>query len=67
MIPPLLHTHPSLPLEMCDGSDQAAHYHILEVGGFISDPALGYLQSDEFKLLYIILCLGSDAVSPYTT
>jgi hypothetical protein len=31
--------------EMCDTFDRAAYYHILglEVGGFIPDPALGWL------------------------
>jgi hypothetical protein len=29
IIPPLLHTDLSLPREMCDSSDQAAHYHTL--------------------------------------
>jgi hypothetical protein len=31
IIPPLLHTRVSLPHEVCDKSDQAAHYHILGV------------------------------------
>jgi hypothetical protein len=30
-IPPLLHTHPSLPLEVCDNPEQAAHYHTLSL------------------------------------
>jgi hypothetical protein len=40
----LLHTHLS---EVCDGHDRAAHYHILglEIRGFISVLALGWLQS----------------------
>jgi hypothetical protein len=29
MIPPLLHTHLSPPHEVCNRSDQAAHYHTL--------------------------------------
>jgi hypothetical protein len=29
IIPPLLHIHLSLPHEVCDSSDQAAHYHHL--------------------------------------
>jgi hypothetical protein len=29
IIPPLLHTDLSLPREMCDSSEQAAHYHTL--------------------------------------
>jgi hypothetical protein len=31
VIPPLLHTNLSLPYEMCDVPDQAAHYHILSL------------------------------------
>jgi hypothetical protein len=38
-IPPLPHTHLSPPI---------AHYHI-QVGGFISGPAPGCLQSEEVK------------------
>jgi hypothetical protein len=47
IIPPLLHTHLLLPPEMCDSPDQAAHYHVLDlyVGGFTSDPELGWLQN----------------------
>jgi hypothetical protein len=39
-IPPLLHIHLSPPHEVCDCSDQAAHYHNLgaQLGGFTSDP-----------------------------
>jgi hypothetical protein len=51
MIPPLLHICLLLPLEVCDSPDQAAHYHIL---GFVSDPALGWLQSAE---VYILMSL----------
>jgi hypothetical protein len=29
IIPPLLHIHLSSPREVCDSSDQAAHYHHL--------------------------------------
>jgi hypothetical protein len=34
---------------VCDSPNHAAQYHILglEVEGFISDPALGWLQSEE--------------------
>jgi hypothetical protein len=47
IIPPLFHTNvPQLP-EVSDSSDQAAHYPGLSVGGFISDLALGCLQSQE--------------------
>jgi hypothetical protein len=41
IIPPLLHIHLSPPHEVCDCSDQAAHYHKFgpQLGGFTSDPA----------------------------
>jgi hypothetical protein len=41
IIPPLLHIHQSPPHEVCDRSDQAAHYHNLgpQLRGFTSDPA----------------------------
>jgi hypothetical protein len=41
-IPPLFHTHLSLPREVCNSPRQAAYYHILglQVGNFISDSAL---------------------------
>jgi hypothetical protein len=37
----LLHIHLSPPHEVCDCSDQAAHYHNLgpQLRGFTSDPA----------------------------
>jgi hypothetical protein len=44
-IPPLFRTHLSQPLEVRDGSDQTAHYHIT-LRGVISVQALGWLQSD---------------------
>jgi hypothetical protein len=42
IIPPLLHIHLSPPHDVCDNSDQVAHYHHLgpKLGDFISDPAL---------------------------
>jgi branched-subunit amino acid transport protein len=40
IIPPLLHIHLSLPHEVCDSSDQAAHYHHL-------GPKLRYRLLDE--------------------
>jgi hypothetical protein len=45
---PLLHIHPLPPPEMCDSQAHEAYYHILsfQVEGFISDPALGWLQSN---------------------
>jgi hypothetical protein len=53
IIPPLLYTHLLLLLNMCDGPDQAAHYHILslEVGDFISGPPLAWLQSEGGSLI----------------
>jgi hypothetical protein len=49
IIPPLLHAHLLLSPEVCGSPDQAVHYHILNlyVGGFTSDPELGWLQSKE--------------------
>jgi hypothetical protein len=46
-IPPLLHTHLSPPHEVCDSPEKAAHCHTqgTKLGGFISDPALGWSQS----------------------
>jgi hypothetical protein len=56
LIPPLLHTHLLLSPEVCSSPDQAAHYHIfgVEVCGFFSDSALGWLQSKEVKYLWFI-------------
>lgn len=41
--PPLLHTHVSLPLELCNSPQKAAHYHIVGfyAGGFNTDLAFG--------------------------
>lgn len=33
--------------EVCDSLEQRVHYHILQVWGFIFDPALGWLQAKE--------------------
>jgi hypothetical protein len=33
--------------EKRDSLDQRGHYHVLQVGGFIYDPALGWLQAKE--------------------
>jgi hypothetical protein len=44
IIPPLLHTHLSLPPEVCDSPDQAAHYKT----GVSSLNETGWLQSKEF-------------------
>jgi hypothetical protein len=45
--PSFLDIHESPPLERYDSAGQAAYYHFLglQFGGFISDPALGWLQS----------------------
>jgi hypothetical protein len=53
IIPPLLHAHLLLPHKVCDRPDQAVHYHILNpyVGGFTSDPELGWLQGKEVRFL----------------
>jgi hypothetical protein len=44
-----LHTHLSPSSEICDVSDQAAHYHFLDHlnWNFISDPALELIESNE--------------------
>jgi hypothetical protein len=43
IIPPLFHTQPSLPPEVCNSLDQAAHYHnpSLSFWGSICDLAPG--------------------------
>jgi hypothetical protein len=55
IIPPLLHTPLSPPPEMWDIPEQAAHYHILglQVRGFISEPALGCLQSKDVAVMHL--------------
>jgi hypothetical protein len=47
IIPLLLHTHLSPPLEVCDSSDHAASYHILGARGFVSDPAFGWNRGEK--------------------
>jgi hypothetical protein len=49
----LLHSRLSPISEVCNTRDQEAHYHIigLWVWGFISDSALCWFQSKEFKSL----------------
>jgi hypothetical protein len=44
---PLLHIHSSPPPEVCDSSDQAAHYQIYCIGGFAFNPVFGWLQCRE--------------------
>jgi hypothetical protein len=51
IIPPLLSTHVSSRHEMCDTVDQAAHYHILKVWGFIPEPVPGWLQIMDVNFL----------------
>jgi hypothetical protein len=49
IIPPLLHTHLSSPLEVCDSPEQAAHYHTL-------GPKLGATQllagTEKISIIY---------------
>jgi hypothetical protein len=49
IIPPFLHSYLLPPPEVCNNPHQAAHYYIFggSVWDFISDPALGWLQSKE--------------------
>jgi hypothetical protein len=46
IIPPLLHIHLSPPHEMCDCSDQAAHYHNLgpQLGASLLTRHIGWKQ-----------------------
>jgi hypothetical protein len=46
------YTYLSLPLEVCNSDDKAAHYHILgpQAGVFVSDSAFGWLQNKEVSL-----------------
>jgi hypothetical protein len=51
IIPPLLHIHLSPPHEVCDCSDQAAHYHILgpKLGASVLTRHIGWKQKKESK------------------
>jgi hypothetical protein len=53
-IQPLLQTYLPLPSKLCDSPDHAAHYHIfcLQVRGFISYPAPGWLQTEEASTFF---------------
>lgn len=56
IFPPLLNTHLSLPPEVCDVRDQAAHYHVLSVqvevwGLYIHDPEHVWLQCKLFSCI----------------
>jgi hypothetical protein len=47
IIPPLVHIHLSPPHEVCDSSDQAAHYHHLgpKLGASFLTPYFGWKQN----------------------
>jgi hypothetical protein len=51
IIPPLLHMHLSPPHEVCDSSDQAAHYHHLgpKLGALFLTGTKGWKQSKKVK------------------
>jgi hypothetical protein len=51
IIPPLLHIHLSPPHEVCDSSDQAAHYHHLgpELGVSFLTRHFGWKQNKKVK------------------
>jgi hypothetical protein len=54
----LSHAHLILPHDVCYSCDQAAQYHKLgpsKLKGYMSDPTLGWLQSEEVWLR----CMGS--------
>jgi hypothetical protein len=51
IIPPLLHIHLSPPHEVCDCSDQAAHYHNLgpQLGASLLTRHIGWKQKKNVK------------------
>jgi hypothetical protein len=51
IIPPLLHMHLSPPHEVCDSSDQAAHYHHLgpKLGALFLTGTKGWKRSKKVK------------------
>jgi hypothetical protein len=51
IIPPLLHIHLSPPHEVCDCSDQAAHYHNLgpKIGASLLTRHIGWKQKKKVK------------------
>jgi hypothetical protein len=51
IIPPLLHIHLSLLCEVCDSSDQAAHYHHLgpKLGASFLTQHFGWKQNKKVK------------------
>lgn len=52
IIPPLLRTDSSPPLELCDSPHHAAHYHIFGFAGFVSGAPLGRLHSQNVSLAH---------------
>jgi hypothetical protein len=64
IIPPLLHTHLSPPHEVCDSSDQAAHYHALGPKLGASSLTRNLAGKEERNvMLYIILYLFNPVCS----
>jgi hypothetical protein len=53
IIPPLVHIHLSPPHEVCDRSDQAAHYHNLgpQLGASLLTQHIGWKQKKKEKKL----------------
>jgi hypothetical protein len=51
IIPPLLHIHLSPPHEVCDCSDQAAHYHNLgpKLGASLLTRHIGWKQKEKVQ------------------
>jgi hypothetical protein len=56
IIPPLLHIHLSPPHEVCDSSDQAAHYHHLgpKLGASFLTRLFGWKQNKKVKYKNVI-------------
>jgi hypothetical protein len=63
IIPSLLNIHLSPPHEVCDCSDQAAHYHNLgpQLGGFTSDPA-HWLETEKESKKNILVVSYEDSI-----
>jgi hypothetical protein len=53
IIPPLLHNHLSPPHEVCDSSDQAAHYHHLgpKLGASFLTQHFGWKQNKKVNMM----------------
>jgi hypothetical protein len=60
----LLHIHLSLPHEVCDCSDQAAHYHNLgpKLGASLLTWHIGWKQKNKVKKKAFKAGLGGSAV-----